>query len=636
MKDKLLNENSKIKEVYNNPIGSDIIKRILLQMNKSERYIDNSIVGNMKLKTFGKLTKTIVGEGFVDVFLKLLNREVGPLTEDSKEINPIWWKEAIVYQIYPRSFKDSNGDGIGDLNGIIEKLDYLKDLGVDIIWLSPIYDSPNDDNGYDIRDYQKIMEEFGNMEDFDNLLDKVHSKGMRLIMDLVINHSSDEHKWFEESLNNPDSPYRDYYIWKDSKDTNPPNNWNSFFSGPAWSYYKERDQWALHLFTKKQMDLNWDNENLRKDLYKMINYWLNKGIDGFRLDVINYISKEKGLPDGNKSIGKMMGFYGIEHYFYGPNLHKYLNEMRMQTFDKFDVVTVGETPGIGLEMSRFLTHENRKELDMIFSFDHLENPGKVRFDNYKYDLNYLKKYYTNWMENYGNDCWMSLFIENHDNPRMISKVDKDPKYRKVLGKLLAMIQLTLKGTPFIFQGQELGMINKGFSNINQFKDVESLNLYNEILPELGADKSLEKIIHGSRDHARTPVQWNEEENSGFSISEPWIYMDEDYKKYNVEKQLHNPDSIINFYKNLIQIRKSNIALIYGEFEALSKDEKNIFCYYRNYENKKYYIELNITNIPQKRIIDIENYKLLLSNYKDRSKDLREYEANLYLYNNFDT
>ena len=331
-----------------------------------------------------------------------------------------------------------------------------------------------------------------------------------------------------------------------------------------------------------------------------------------------------------------MGFYGIEHYFYGPNLHKYLNEMRMQTFDKFDVVTVGETPGIGLEMSRFLTHEKRKELDMIFSFDHLENPGKVRFDQYKYDLNYLKKYYTNWMENYGNDCWMSLFIENHDNPRMISKVDKDPKYRKVLGKLLAMIQLTLKGTPFIFQGQELGMINKGFSNINQFKDVESLNLYNEILPELGADKSLEKIIHGSRDHARTPVQWNEEENSGFSISEPWIYMDEDYKEYNVEKQLHNPDSIINFYKNLIKIRKSNIALIYGEFEALSKDEKNIFCYYRNYENKKYYIELNITNIPQKRIIDIENYKLLLSNYKDRSKDLREYEANLYLCNNFDT
>lgn len=467
-------------------------------------------------------------------------------------------------------------------------------MGVDIIWLSPVYDSPNDDNGYDIRDYQKIMDDFGTMEDFDRLLEQVHSRGMKLIMDLVINHTSDEHHWFQESLNNPNSPYRDYYLWKKSSDGNPPNNWTSFFSGSAWNYYEKRDEWALHLFSKKQMDLNWENENLRADIYKMINWWLDKGIDGFRLDVINYISKQQGLPDGNESIGKMMGYFGIEHYFYGPRLHEYLREMRQETFDNYDVFTVGETPGTGMEMSRLLTSEYRKELNMVFSFDHLENPGKVRFDDYRYDLNYLKEYLINWTENYGNDCWMTLFFENHDNPRMISKINPNPEYRNVLGKLLAMIQLTSKGTPFIYQGQELGMVNASFDSISQFRDVESINLYNELLSETNSSDALKKVLCGSRDHARTPVQWTSGMNAGFSSAEPWIRINEDYREYNIEDQLKSPLSIINFYKSLIAIRKSNHTLIDGDFIPVKEKIKNIFCYYRILGKEKYYVELNLS------------------------------------------
>lgn len=625
----ILTENSRIKDVYKNPIGHDVIYKILLQMGKSERLVCNCIVGNLKLKTLGRPARRMVGEEFINTFLKLLNSGEPSLERVDGDVKRAWWKESIVYQIYPRSFKDSNGDGVGDLKGIIQKLDYLKELGVDIIWLSPIYDSPNDDNGYDIRDYCKIMAEFGTMEDFDRLLNEVHKKRMKLIMDLVINHTSDEHSWFQEALKNPDSQYKDYYLWKKSNDSNPPNNWTSFFGGPAWNYYEEKDEWCLHLFSKKQMDLNWDNETLRKEIYKMINWWLEKGIDGFRMDVINYISKIPGLPDGNESIGKMMGYFGIEHYFYGPRLHEYLREMRQETFDKYDVVLVGETPGVGMEMSRLLTSERRGELDMVFNFDHLENPGKARFDEYRYDLNYLKKYYIEWMMEYGNDCWNALFYENHDNPRMISKVNPDPSYRDVLGKLLAMLQLTLKGTPFIFQGQEIGMVNAGFSSIDQFMDVESINLYNELLPKVGSSEALKKIMAGSRDHARTPMQWDSSKNGGFTSSEPWIYMGSDYLEYNVEDELNDPKSILNFYKKLISIRKSDDTLIYGEFIPAAEKRKNVFCYYRMQKDAAYFVELNLTDKPQKRSVKCDMYKLILSNYEGRNSLLRPYEANLW-------
>ncbi len=623
MKRAKLSQDSRITDIYQNPIGHDVIDKILLQMGKSKRWVTNALVGNIKLKTLAKMAQGLLGQGFADTFLNLLNIEdhdvASALSRQRAPVRPAWWKEALVYQIYPRSFKDSNGDGIGDLNGILEKLDYLADLGVDVIWLSPIYDSPNDDNGYDIRDYRRIMAEFGTMADFERLLDGVHSRGMKLIMDLVINHTSDEHAWFQESLQNPDSPYRDYYFWRSSAPdpSQPPNNWTSFFSGSAWKYYPERDAWALHLFSQKQMDLNWENDLLRADLYAMIKWWLNKGIDGFRLDVINYISKQPGLPNGNEAIGKMMGYYGIEHYFYGPRLHEFLREMRRETFDHYDVFTVGETPGIGMEMGRLLTAENRRELDMIFSFDHLENPGKVRFDDYRYDLRYLGDYYRDWMQNYGNDCWMAVFLENHDNPRMISKVNPDPQFREVIGKLLAMLQLTLKGTPFLFQGQELGMVNADFGAIEQMRDVESINLYHELLPRVGADAAFQKVLCGSRDHARTPMQWDcAAAHGGFTAGEPWISLNPDDRHHNVAAELKDPCSILNFYSTLIRLRKADpAALIYGDFKAVSKAGANVFAYYRLSDNGScYLIELNMTAASQKAFRKPSGCTLVLSNY----------------------
>ncbi|MHB8128705.1 MAG: alpha-glucosidase [Mobilitalea sp.] len=627
--EKRLNNLSKIKEVYANPIGHDILFKLLLQLNKKELLIKNPIIGNLRIKTIAKITKKSLGDGFFETLLELLNSETDIPKAGQQDITRTWWKQAVIYQIYPRSFQDSDGDGIGDLNGIISRLDYLKELGIDAIWLSPIYDSPGDDNGYDIRDYYSILREFGTMEDFDRLVKEIHARGIRLIMDLVVNHTSDEHPWFQAAIKDTNSKYRDYYLFQKSKDSNPPNNWNSFFSGPAWNYYENTKEWGLHLFSKKQMDLNWENEAVRLEIQKMIRWWLSKGIDGFRLDVINYISKKEGLPNGNENIGKIMGYYGVEHYFYGPKLHQYLQELRRDAFVPFDAFSVGETPGVGMEMSKLLTAENRKELDMVFSFDHLETPGHVRFEDYRYDLNYLKEYLSNWMEHYDNGCWMSLFYENHDNPRMISKVNPDPAYREVLAKLLAMLQLTLKGTPFLFQGQEIGSVNQDFQSISDLRDVESINLYQELIPSLGEKAALQKILSGSRDHARTPMQWNDQKNAGFSEGTPWIRSDGDYKKCNVEQQLSQENSVLHFYKKLIHLRRNHQALLYGDFELMNRKKKDLFTYYRKLEGKGYYVECNLSCKTIKRNSSVQGYELLLSNYQQLSVILRPYEANLY-------
>ena len=419
----MLTINDRVRDVYAHPVGRDIIRKILLQTGHGDWIVNNPIVGGIRLKSLLKLTSGYVDRSFLDTLLELLNGEPDAPRADDCPVTPAWWKEAVFYQVYPRSFKDSNGDGIGDLGGILEKLDYLKDLGIDAIWLSPVYDSPNDDNGYDIRDYRKIMTEFGTMEDFDELLEGVHNRGMRLIMDLVVNHTSDEHEWFKKAVAEPKSRYGGYYFFRDK-----PNNWTSFFGGSAWRTIEERRQYALHLFSGKQMDLNWDNPDVRNDVKDMVRWWLGKGVDGFRMDVVNYISKRKGLPDGNEKIGELIGYIGMEHYFYGPKLHEYLRELKREAFDPFGAFSVGETPGAGMEMGKLLTADYRKELDMIFSFDHLETPGHVRFDDYRYDLNYYKQYMTDWMENYGGHCWMSLFYDNHDNPRMLSKIDPDPAH----------------------------------------------------------------------------------------------------------------------------------------------------------------------------------------------------------------
>ncbi len=604
---------SSLKEVYAHPVGHDALKKILLQSGLPDHILTNPISGSLSLRAVAKLTGKILDAEFWDTFLELLNSEWDtPEEAPLDEIQRTWWKEAVFYQIYPRSFADSDGDGIGDLNGIIRKLDYLKNLGVDALWLSPVYDSPNDDNGYDIRDYHKIMDEFGTMEDFDRLLFEVHERGMQLIMDLVVNHTSDEHPWFQKAVKDPDSPYHDYYLFAKSKNGKEPNNWISFFgqgkAGDAWTYLPKNDEWALHLFSKKQMDLDWDNARLRSEIISMVNWWLEKGVDGFRMDVINYISKAEGLPDGNESVGKLIGYTGIEHYFYGPHLHEYLRELQTKCFRRFDAFSVGETPGIGMQMAKLLTDESRQELDMVFSFDHLETPGHTRFDDYRYDLNYLKIYYIEWTRNYTNRCWMSLFYENHDNPRMISKVDPDPKFRAFIGKLLGMIQLTLKGTPFIYQGQETGAINADFQDISQLQDVESLNLYEEFCETMDEAQAFQKILAGTRDHARVMINWEE-----------------------TDAQERDKDSVYHFYKKLIRIRKNHPALVYGDVDFLHVHRKDLFTWIRALGKDRWYVECNLSSRRIRRPKRPKGFRGVLSNRKMPEKHwMQPYEACLYI------
>ena len=618
----MLTKNSRIKDLYANPVGGDIIKKVLLMVGRSDRIIRNPLIGGIKLKHLPKLSGGKLDEGFIDAFLELANSERDvPLSDNGSE-TPAWWKEAVFYQIYPRSFKDSNGDGVGDLRGITEKLDYLKELGVDAIWLSPVYDSPNDDNGYDIRDYRKIMTEFGTMEDFDELLKGIHSRGMRLIMDLVVNHTSDEHEWFKKAVEEPDSKYGDYYIFRDE-----PNNWTSFFSGSAWRWIEKRGQYALHLFSQKQMDLNWENPEVRHEVKELVCWWLEKGVDGFRMDVINYISKRPELPDGNKLIGTLTNFNGMEHYFYGPRLHEYLRELKNRAFAPYNAFTVGETPGIGMEMSKLLTADYRCELDMVFSFDQLETPGHIRYDDYRYDLNYYKEYITDWMTNYGTHCRMALFFENHDNPRMVSKVNPDPQYRSVLAKLLATMLMTLKGTPFIYQGQELGMVNKNFSSMGELRDVESLNFYTELKKTMSEEDAFKKVLAGSRDHSRVPMQWECAINAGFSETEPWIGSSDDCQICNAVAQTEDKDSVLNHYRALIDLRKKHDALIYGDIRIVNGKEKDLFTYWRANAKETFFIECNLGSGMKKRKGKLPDYELILSNYQDApGEQLRPYES----------
>ncbi len=642
---------SKVGELYSTPIGHDTLSKVLMQLGVSDRLITNGLVSNLKLKTIASLTRKQLGTGFFDTLLHLVNSEPDIPVATKGTITKRWWKEAIFYQIYPRSFYDTNGDGIGDLRGIIEKLDYLQELGVDALWLSPIYDSPNDDNGYDIRDYKKIMQEFGTMEDFDELLTEVHKRDMRLIMDLVINHTSDEHQWFQEALRNPQSKYRDYYHFRKGNaysekhvisrndttktDTSqkgiqtetaslggtdsqqscscpPPNNWTSFFSGPAWNYYEEIDSWALHLFSKKQMDLNWENEDMRSEVIAMINWWLDKGVDGFRMDVINYISKEEGLPQGNEVIGDMMGYTGIEHYYYGPKLHQYLREIQEKAFAPHNAFSVGETPGVGMKMCQLLTGEERKELDMVFSFDHLDTPGHIRMEDYQYDLNYFRDYIIDWMEHYGDNCWMSLFFNNHDNPRMISKITDDTRYHTAIAKLLAVLQLTLKGTPFIFQGDEMGLANYDFTSMEQITDVEAKGYYEEHIQKESHEKVFQTILAGTREHTRVLLPWNDtmpEYHAG------------------LKQEIHQ--EVFRVYQELIAHRKKHPALVYGEFEVLKKS-KNRFVYARRLGEEQFVIDCNL-GAKKRRAYDgvKKGYTpLLLQGLEDYSM-LEPYEARIW-------
>ena len=503
-------------------------------------------------------------------------------------MNKIWWKEAVVYQIYPRSFMDSNGDGIGDIQGIISRLDYLKYLGIDVIWLSPVYQSPNDDNGYDISDYQAIMDEFGTMKDFDELLARAHERGIRIVMDLVVNHTSDEHKWFMESRRSMNNEYRDYYIWREGKDAQtPPNNWGSCFGGSAWQYDEETAMYYLHLFSKKQPDLNWDNPKVRKEIFDMMTWWCEKGIDGFRMDVISMISKTKEMPDG-----KVNGLYGDFGPFciHGPNVHKYLQEMNEKVLSKYDIMTVGETAGVTTEQAKLYAGEDAHELNMVFQFEHVEGDGKYgKWTDERIPLTTLKKTLSRWQTALYGKAWNSLFWDNHDQPRAVSRFGDDrPQYREVSAKMLATCLHMLQGTPYIYQGEELGMTNYPFKDSGDFRDIESINAYREWCVDgpLSHDVFWPCLTYKSRDNARTPMQWDDSAQAGFTTGTPWIAVNPNYKEINAKAETADPGSVFHYYKKLIALRKQNPIMVYGKYEPLLENSEELFVYTRTYQNEK--------------------------------------------------
>lgn len=549
-----------------------------------------------------------------------------------------WWKEAVVYQIYPRSFCDSNGDGIGDLNGITSKLDYLKELGIDVIWLSPVYKSPNDDNGYDISDYEDIMTEFGTMDDFDKMLAAAHERGIKIVMDLVVNHTSDEHPWFVESRSSKDNEKRDYYIWKEGKDGKEPTNWGSAFSGPAWKYYEKTDMYYLHLFSVKQPDLNWENPKVRKEVFDMMTRWCEKGIDGFRMDVISLISKPEGYPDA-----KVVGLYGdMGICANGPKVHDYLKEMNEKVLSKFDIMTVGETAGVTLEEAKKYANTDGSELNMVFQFEHMDLDGgeKFKWSTKPMPLVPLKENLSKWQKGLDGVAWNSLYFCNHDQPRIVSRLgDESDAYRELSAKCIAICLHMMQGTPYIYQGEELGMTNTVFNSVDDFRDLESINAYRELVESgLYTDGDMfPKIAHKSRDNARTPMQWDASANAGFTTGTPWIAVNPNYKKINVADQLKREDSVFHYYQKLIRLRKENEIIVYGNYELLLPEDENIFAYVRTLDNQKLLVVCNFSKSEQKfDFSGYENAKVLISNYnRDAGEDgiLKPYEATVLLLEN---
>ena len=555
-------------------------------------------------------------------------------------MNEKWWKNAVVYQIYPRSFKDSNGDGIGDLEGIYEKLDYLAELGIDVIWMSPVYKSPNDDNGYDISDYQDIMDDFGTMADFDRVLAKAHSLNIKIMMDLVVNHTSDEHKWFIESKKSKDNPYHDYYMWADpDKNGNPPNRWESCFSGSAWEYVESVGQFYLHSFSRKQPDLNWDNPKVREEVFKMMTWWCDKGIDGFRMDVISMISKYPGLPDGPENGNGYTGNTSCD----GPNIHKYLREMNEKVLSKYRLITVGECPGVNAEQAKKYANIDGSKLDMIFQFEHVSGSALKPCHHGKWDgeamtMPELRANFTKWQKDLEGCAWNSLFLSNHDQPRCVSRFGNDSEqYRELSAKMLATMTHFQKGTPYVYQGEELGMTNAYMENIADYRDIESLNAYKELTTKenIPAKTVMGYIKAVGRDNARTPMQWDASDNGGFTSGTPWLQVNKNYKTINAAAQVNDPDSVFAYYKKLIALRHTNEVMVNGVYDVLIPDHPQIYAYTRTLGDKQLLVLCNDSDtnvaIPaeiQEKIADAQG--ILIQNYKDvKAGVLRPYEAVVY-------
>jgi len=555
-----------------------------------------------------------------------------------ESIEKKWWKESVVYQVYPRSFKDTNGDGIGDLKGITEKLDYIKKLGVDVIWLSPVNKSPNHDNGYDVSDYRDIMDEFGTMEDFNRLMREAHARELRIIIDLVVNHTSDEHQWFISAGSAKDNPYRDYYFFRPGRSASiPPNNWKSWFGGSAWEYDKRTGEFYLHLYSKHQPDLNWDNKKVRKEMYDIMRFWLDKGVDGFRLDIINYISKTAGLPDSNSDDEHR----GKEFYLNGPKVHEYLREMNEEVFSRYDIVVVGEVEDVSPEEARKYVDFDRHELDMLLSWEHMYvDYGKNgTWDIKRWKLKELKNVLSQWQIALDEKGWNAQYLSSHDQPRQVSRFGDDGRYRIESAKMLATLIHTLKGTPFIYQGEEIGMTNILFKEINECNDIHSIRMYNDEIKR-GRDRNdLMKIInYRGRDNARTPMQWTGSKNAGFTEGDPWLQVNPNYRLINVDESLENRDSIFYYYMDLINLRKKNNTIVYGKYKQILEDDENIYSYVRSMENEVILVILNFGQdhctftLPED--IKCISCQLLLSNYEVTDTSikrltLRPYEARVY-------
>ncbi|MEE1085575.1 MAG: alpha-glucosidase [Schaedlerella sp.] len=552
-----------------------------------------------------------------------------------------WWKEAVVYQIYPRSFMDSNGDGIGDLNGITQRLEYVKNLGVDVIWLSPFYKSPNKDNGYDISDYQDIMDEFGTMEDFDKMLAKAHELGLKIVIDLVVNHCSDQHKWFAEAKKSKDNPYRDYFIWKDPVDGHEPTNWGSFFGGSAWEYSKETGQYYLHQFVPEQPDLNWDNPKFRKEVYDMMSWWCDKGIDGFRMDVIALISKPDVYENGPVNMGGKYSFCG-SITAHGPHVHEYLQEMNREVLSKYDLLTVGEANCVTIEEAKKYAGETTNELNMVFQFEHTE---LLDFDEYgkwtkkKIYLPELKKVMSKWQTELEGEAWNSLYWDNHDQPRIVSRWGNDSEeYREISAKMLATCLHMMEGTPYVYQGEELGMTNMCFKEIEETNDIDEKNIYQDMVCDRGIythEEMMEIISARGRDNARTPMQWDATDNGGFTTGIPWLSVNPNYTKINAHAQVNDPESVFNYYKKLIQLRHENDIIVYGTYELLESEHEELFIYKRKFAGKELVVVCNFyeneVELPEAIAEMINSNKgVLISNYKEPGAEkVKPYEAAVY-------
>lgn len=553
------------------------------------------------------------------------------------DIKRKWWKEVVVYQVYPRSFKDTNGDGIGDLKGIIEKLDYIKSLGIDVVWMNPVYESPNDDMGYDIADYRAIMKQFGSMKDFDIVLKGLHERGIKLIMDLVVNHTSDEHEWFKESRKSRDNPYRNYYHWWDAERGKPQYRWSIFDKeSNAWKYDATTNSYYFHIFSEKQPDLNWENEQLRKEVYDMMKFWMDKGIDGFRMDVITCISKDIAFPElpADMPLGDWFPYYAK-----GPHLHAYLNEMHREVFSKYNCMNVGEASGISIEDALQFVDEDRNELQTFYHFDHtgfgISKENFMYADDNNRDLVEWKKIFDRWDKVFAEKGWGTIYLGNHDMSRMVSRFGNDSEtYRALSAKMLHTFLLSMRATPYIYYGDEIGMVNTNHSSIENYQDVYTINYYNQLKAK-GKDYEgfLQSHSKISRDNGRTPMQWNAKEQAGFTTGKPWLAINENYTTLNVEEQERRADSVLNYFRKMVQLRKSYLTLVYGKFELVDENNKQLFAYTRQLDKQKLLVVLNFSDKAATLSLheNLVKAKVLIDNYKTTSDDrtFKPYEAVIY-------